>query len=649
MEDEFDNDGGNLGDLAARLDAERFVGRSKELACVEESFAGRTPIRIHYVFGPAGVGKSGLLREIGRRGEAAGRAVVRLDGREGPVSGGDLEDRITGAAALDAPLVLIDEADEFLSMRIELRDLFLRVLPASAVVVLAGRRRPEAAWFSEGLEHVSDQHELRPLDPKTSVELLGRYGVDGEDVEPLLRWAQGFPLPLTLAARVADPGASIASTGGDRRWGSPADERVVAELLLDRLSGRELDEIDSAVIEVASIAPSVDSRLLAAVLPGRPTRQAMTQLRELSVSERVGHRVTLHRLVRDSVRDRLRREEPERYRTHVLRIAEHLGARARTEPERAYDVTELIEDPDVRVGSSPSLTHYCDRLHPGDADAVGRALGASDTAWFARFRRWCDEVPDAVLAVRQVNGDLTSLVISGRFTDVPEWALDTIEFGPVVDYAKRTGIYEEGYFVNDVLMVQPDLDEAGMAEVFRVGNAGLLAGFADPYMRYIVATGEVRYGEDGTKPFGYVDIDELDRFDDERRLMSWGVDFGPGGGLGRILEMIRAEQGVAVSADSTEPDQSAALLLALRSFHDVDVLEQSPLGSTVGETRQVVLDRVADAFGDADEDQVLRSLLEHTYLDPEGGHAVARQRAHMSRSSFYRHLQRARDQFAVGS
>ncbi len=643
---------GNLGDLAARLDAERFVGRRAEIECVQRSFGGETTTRIHYVFGPAGIGKSGLLREIGRRGEAVGRTLVRIDGREGPISGAELKERIGRAAAVDTPVLLIDEADELLPLRFEMRDLFLEVLPSSAVVVLAGRAAPERAWFDEGLEHISDRHELRPLDPAASRELLSRYGVDETaEIDPLVAWSRGFPLPLTLGARVSHAGTRIVppeGEGRDGRWGSPADERIVADLLLDRLAGRELDVIDSAVLEVAAVAPSVDSRLLAALLPGRPTRRAMSQLRELSVSERVGHRVTLHRLVRDSVRDRLRSAEPERYRTLVLRIAEHLGARARTEPERAYEITDLIENPEARVGSRPSLTHYYDRLHPGDADLAATVLGVEGTRWFDRFRRWCDEVPEAVVSVRKVTGELSSLVITGRLAEVPEWARDTIELGPVLSYAERNGMVERGVFVNDVLMVEPGLDDARLAEVFRVGNAGLLARLGDPYLRYVLATGDVRYGVDGTGPFGYADIDELDRADDERRLVSWGVDFGPTGALGRILEMIRMEQGADPVVGADGVDRAAALLLALRSFHDDDVLARSELAGTVVEVRDLVTGRVRSSFDDSDDDRMLRQLLEQTYLDPEGGHIAARRAAHMSRSSYYRHLQRARDRYASG-
>ena len=71
----------SIGDLAAMLDAERFVGRHRELAVVEAALAGDSPIRLVHIHGPAGIGKSALLRAAARLGRHAGRPLVVIDGR----------------------------------------------------------------------------------------------------------------------------------------------------------------------------------------------------------------------------------------------------------------------------------------------------------------------------------------------------------------------------------------------------------------------------------------------------------------------------------------------------------------------------------------------------------------------------------------
>ena len=60
-------------------------------------------------------------------------------------------------------------------------------------------------------------------------------------------------------------------------------------------------------------------------------------------------------------------------------------------------------------------------------------------------------------------------------------------------------------------------------------------------------------------------------------------------------------------------------------------------------------DALVEAFGPTEPDQLLRRAIERTYLDPDGGHGIAQRELHMSRSSFYRHLQRARQQLVERS
>ena len=50
------------------------------------------------------------------------------------------------------------------------------------------------------------------------------------------------------------------------------------------------------------------------------------------------------------------------------------------------------------------------------------------------------------------------------------------------------------------------------------------------------------------------------------------------------------------------------------------------------------------AFGTSAVDADLRRALERTYLDLDGGHSTAQRELFMSRSSYYRFLQRARHQ-----
>lgn len=308
---------GRLRDLAADLDAERFVGRADALAAAAAALSGASVHRVLYVYGPGGVGKSAFLRSASRLAERTGRSVRRVDGRLAPARG-ELAEAVSATAGdrHAGSVVVIDEVDELASLHGELRDL-IAAMPATTVVVLAGRMPPEPLWFDGALAPVTAEIRLRPLDIDDSRELMRRYGVtDRRDVEPILSWAAGYPLALTLAATsgtdaTADEPTTALAHGGP---GQELRQRIVS-----RLAGRELDDVDPDVLDVAGIAPLVDARLMAAVLPSRPTRVGLRQLREASVTESVGGRVALHHLVRDAVRTRLRSTDPERYRTLAVR------------------------------------------------------------------------------------------------------------------------------------------------------------------------------------------------------------------------------------------------------------------------------------------------------------------------------------------
>ena len=145
---------------------------------------------------------------------------------------------------------------------------------------------------------------------------------------------------------------------------------------------------------------------------------------------------------------------------------------------------------------------------------------------------------------------------------------------------------------------------------------------------------------------------ELRRKDEERELVTMQTDFGPDGIAGQLYGIILAEQQADPSPEASGT-KGLALIAALRVFHDDEALAISPLAPTTGDrgakaeaVRATVRAAIDDAFGPSAIDGQLRLAIERAYLDPEGGHGVAQRELHMSRSSFYRHLQKARQQLA---
>ena len=99
---------------------------------------------------------------------------------------------------------------------------------------------------------------------------------------------------------------------------------AVAEALIQRLAGDELEGADREVLAVAAIARAVDARMLAAVLPGLDGDLAEQWLRSRSFTEPFGVRVALHERVRKAARGGLLATDPKLYCELRRRLADHL-------------------------------------------------------------------------------------------------------------------------------------------------------------------------------------------------------------------------------------------------------------------------------------------------------------------------------------
>lgn len=295
----------SLRDTVAAADADRFVGRGEQLRAFDELLAADTAHRVLFVHGAGGVGKSALLRAMQRRCAHRGLPAVAIDGRS-PV-----ETVFAAiAAAAQAPVVVfIDEADALGAALPAVRDRLLDDLVSTSRVVLAGRHRPDPSWRENGLDVILREAAVPPLAEDDADRLLALRGVAPDRRPEILRFAQGSPLALTVASA---PAATGPGAGAGSAASAPAalGSGELEERLTAWLTGRERLDTDAELIEVAAIAPLVDARLLAAGLPGRPTREAIATLAGLAVTERVGGRVALHGVLAAAVRARLRESAP---------------------------------------------------------------------------------------------------------------------------------------------------------------------------------------------------------------------------------------------------------------------------------------------------------------------------------------------------
>ncbi len=625
-----------LGEHLASVDAARFTGRHRLLRWVDGLLAGEGPTRVALVHGPGGIGKSALLREIGRRAMEGGRVVWSLDARALEPVPGDLERALAGAAEQDGAVVLVDSFERTPALGALLRERVLPSLAADAVVVVAGREPPSPDWFRDGWEHVCADVPLPPLPPDEARELLASCGVtDGPMVDRLVDWASGSPLALTLAV-------------GDGRSDAPVDLAGVdlSRMIVRRLAGDELSAIDADVLEVAAVARAVDARLLAAVLPGRPTRAAGEKLRASSVAELVGARVTLHDLVRTALRDDLRRRAPHRYGDLRCRLADHLYARATGgEPRLLSDLIELIDDPNVRwgIGGNAGGTCRVDAWRSEEVDDIVAAYAAHkvDPGWWDDLASLVDAAPETGIVARDLDGSPLGFCVAMTAARAPAAAETDPVVAPLLADARtrggdRTMIFRETFGLPGA---------AGDAAIGVLNlSAVLRSGLANVERSYIVDSAA---GSGSSLGFmaavGAVREPRLDAVVDGRHFVCWVLDHGPGGMLGQVRDVIRAEAGAAApDADRRrDEDLHRAALDAVRAAARPAALARTPF------TRAEVDDAVAAAFGSTGEDLQLRRVVELADLDSEVSHDQAMARLAVSRATYYRYLRQARARVAA--
>ena len=183
---------------AADADAARFVARDAELSIARDLLDASTPSRVLFVSGPGGIGKSTLLRAIGRLATSSGFTVAHL-GPSPDAGHGPALDRLTDDL-VEPALVVVDEAERFGSELTSIRDGLLDRLSEASRIVVAGRIAPDPTWRADGLDAIVRSVRLGPLGPDDAARLLERHGVSDDTVAGIVEWAQGSPLALTVAA-----------------------------------------------------------------------------------------------------------------------------------------------------------------------------------------------------------------------------------------------------------------------------------------------------------------------------------------------------------------------------------------------------------------------------------------------------------------
>jgi hypothetical protein len=654
--------------LAARLAAAReqgFVGRAVELDLLRDALAAATPpFAVLHLHGPGGVGKTALLQRFAREARAAGRDTILVDGHAVEASA-DAFGAAVGPTVGDRALLLIDTYEALTPLDAWLRERFLPALPAGALVVIAGRRPPLAAWREDpGWHELLRVVALRNLEPEASRALLAGRGVPAALHERILQFTGGHPLALTLMAD------AVIEQDADAALEPERSVDVVRELVA-RFTRHVPSEDHRAALEVCAIARSVSEPLLRDVLPDAPAHELLDWLYELSFVEIGPDGVFPHDLARDALDAELRWRDPDRYVDLTLRITSACGRRMyrATGGERQRLQLDLLH----AQSRNPVLRPYF------------RAVASHDT-WLERAS---EEDRDTILDLTRAAEGPRSAAIADHWLGRPE--ADFLLFRSASDADPV------GFLAVLVLDAPSDADcaidpavAAAWAHVRR--RAPLRAGERLDMMRFWVQRdGEQSVGQhhlvamrsnigwwdtpglawsfafvaepDFWAPmFSFISFERARDADfavDDRRFGAFAHDWRamPHAQWARTVRAKQLSRGPDPAAPATgeptlevlsEPEFAAAVRDALRAYRRPADLAANPLlrsrvvcedgPEATPERLRALLDAAAATLRDHPRDEKLYRALEATYLRPAANQEAAAERLGLPFSTYRRHL-----------
>ncbi|WP_346157090.1 BTAD domain-containing putative transcriptional regulator [Nonomuraea recticatena] len=476
-----------VGTQPDRTSDGQFVGRGTERAAFQDLLRRSRGERLGLLFvrGPAGIGKSTLLRELADDATAAGRQVRHLHGSATADARERLERFADELSGVFGPVLLIDSFEELGDLEPWLRDEYLRKLPGNAIIVVAGRTGPSAAWLTDpAWSGTIVIRHLEALTVQESTALVEARGVDPGLQRSIVDFAAGHPFALSLAAEV---GRSMSATGQPSRREAV---RYVVDNVLALLAGSVPTDAHRWARYVCAHARHTTEDLLRAVVPGGQAAELFDWLRAQPYVETAAHGLDVNGVLREVLDYHLRWRDPVGYERMHRRI-------------RHYVMGELLRDardPHACVAVMRTISHlrrrggvvcrYVSRLGeedvrasratPADHDelvTMARESHGEFTAASVRF--WLSRQPGAFSLLRCRKSNRLRAFMSRLTLRTPE--KEELEGDPVVgeiwhDVSRRVPVPPRAHIAITRHLVCPDF-EAEPSPVTDVFQAWVIRGW----------------------------------------------------------------------------------------------------------------------------------------------------------------------------
>ncbi|MFN0212824.1 MAG: ATP-binding protein [Saprospiraceae bacterium] len=282
----------SIADLLAKARRSSFVGRKKEIQLFENQLtASEFEFVLLYIYGAGGEGKTTLLKHLTEICAEHKVRKIAVDAREVDAHPSAFleavrnslgksihagQDLFEAMGQLEGRSVFfIDTYEKISSIDDWIRTDFFPNLPSNMFSVVCGRNAPSVAWLSDpGWKLLMRSAQLRSFSEAESEEYLRRRNIPKEKIKPILDFAHGHPLALSVVA-------DIYEQYPDKNF-TPEESPDVIRTLLQLFVRQVPSPMHRASLEVCSIVNLLTESLLAEVMGIEETSELFSWMCGLS-------------------------------------------------------------------------------------------------------------------------------------------------------------------------------------------------------------------------------------------------------------------------------------------------------------------------------------------------------------------------------
>ncbi len=658
------------------------VGREAEKELFRSALLAQAPpFSLLCIFGPGGVGKSTLMRELSAIATELRVPQAYIDSRNieptppsfynalmeelGVATADEFEERLASGKRL---ILMLDTSERLQPLEHWLRDYFLPQLPERSLIVLAGRHPPSPEWRTDpGWRDLLHQISLRNLSTDESKLYLTRHQVPEQEQATIVSFTHGHPLALSLVADVFHQRPMTLF--------QPTDVPDVLKALLEQLVNEVPGPAHRAALEACAMVHAMTEGLLEGMLAMPDVHELFDWLRSLSLIDSGIHGIFPHDLARDLLMADLRWRNPDWYtvlhnraRSYYANRLHHVGALE--QQNTLYDYIFLHRDNQfVRPfyewqGTAVSLP---EQMYKEDIPAllqIARAHEGDESAMLLRY--WIERQPEAVLVVRGNEHEPVGFAI---FLNLQQMSSEDLQHDPVLGAAttflQRTSPLRSGEVATYFRFWMSNESYQAISPVQSQIFINMLRHYlTTPGLAYtFLPCAEPEFW---VPLFAYAQrLPELDFVTGGRKYGVYGHDWRAVPPMNWLTLMSERQVGAEPIAppipverlivlDSS--DFAIAVQQALKEFTRPLALRQNPLlksrlvvdqvGSLADDNERInglrnVLRSTAESLQNSPRDIKFYRVLHHTYLQPAATQELAAEVLDLPFSTYRRHLKKA--------